>query len=117
ARLKAYSWPGNVRELRNVMDRAVLLARGATIQPGDLQLSDATSPGQAAASGGGGQGEGYPPTLSLAQVEAAHIAAVLRETRGHMGEASQILGIHRNTLTRKLREYNLQTDTKDAPDQ
>jgi DNA-binding NtrC family response regulator len=51
---------------------------------------------------------GYPPTLPLAEVEARHIARVLRHTHGHMGRASELLGVHRNTLTRKVREAGLE---------
>lgn len=101
-KLLHYPWPGNVRELRNVMDRAVLLARGGVIRSGDLRLgagAPRTSPID------GGSGPGYPPTLSLREVEEAHIRAVLRHTGGKLGEAAEILRIHRNTMTMKVREY------------
>ncbi|MBI4540502.1 MAG: sigma-54-dependent Fis family transcriptional regulator [Gemmatimonadetes bacterium] len=114
ARLRAYSWPGNVRELRNVMDRAVLLARGSVIEAEDLRLGI----GQVAAGLGAGAEPtaGYPPTLSLAQVEAAHLERVLRHTGAHMGEAARILGVHRNTLTRKVKEYGIGVDARAAPE-
>ena len=38
------------------------------------------------------------------------IRQVLRVARGHLGRASEILGVHRNTLTRKMREYGLDGD-------
>jgi len=114
--LRSHSWPGNVRELRNVVDRGVLLARGPVLGPGELQIPSGErvsggSPGgptetEARRSGG----EGYPPGLSLKEVEALHIARVLRHTGGHMGEAAAILGIHRNTMTAKFREYGLGED-------
>jgi DNA-binding NtrC family response regulator len=102
-RLEAHSWPGNVRELRNVIDRAVLLASGTVLRSGHLRVGEAspratsrpTAPGPV----------GYPPELSLAEVEAHHIARVLASTDGHIGRAADILGIHRNTLTRKVREH------------
>lgn len=105
ARLRSYAWPGNVRELRNVMDRAVVLARGPVIRAGDVHLGTGAPAGAPAV----GRAEGYPPTLSLEQVEAAHIERVLRHTGGHMGEAARILGIHRNTLTRKVNEYGIRS--------
>jgi transcriptional regulator of acetoin/glycerol metabolism len=40
-------------------------------------------------------------------MEARHIARVLSHTRGHIGEAARVLGVHRNTLARKIREYGL----------
>jgi len=103
-KLLHYPWPGNVRELRNVMDRAVLLARGGVIRSGDLRMgaeAPHTSPVD------GGVGPGYPPTLSLREVEEAHIRAVLRHSGGKMGEAAEILRIHRNTMTMKVREYGI----------
>jgi DNA-binding NtrC family response regulator len=104
-RLTTYPWPGNVRELRNVIDRAVLLARGGVVRSPDIRLgADAprTSPLEQ------GVGLGYAPTLSLKQVEAAHIRSVLEHTGGRMGEAAEILGVHRNTMTAKVREHGIE---------
>ncbi|HXH63324.1 MAG TPA: helix-turn-helix domain-containing protein, partial [Gemmatimonadales bacterium] len=44
---------------------------------------------------------------TLAEAEARHIARVLAHTSGQIGTAAEILGIHRNTLTRKIKEYGL----------
>jgi DNA-binding NtrC family response regulator len=55
-----------------------------------------------------GVGVGYAPTLSLKEVEAAHIRSVLEHTEGRMGEAAEILGIHRNTMTAKVREHGIE---------
>jgi len=104
-RLEAHPWPGNVRELRNVMDRAVLLARGSVIRAGDLRLGEGSP--RRSARGGGTAGTGYPPTQPLEVVEADHIGRVLEHTDGHMTRAAEILGIHRNTLARKIAEYEL----------
>jgi two-component system response regulator HydG len=106
ARLEAALWPGNVRELRNVMDRAVLLARGTTIRASDLRTGIAAP--TAAAHEPPGATAGYAPTLSLEAVEADHIRRVLEAVGGHMGDAAETLGIHRNTLTRKMKAYGLQ---------
>jgi DNA-binding NtrC family response regulator len=109
-RLVGYRWPGNVRELRNVMDRAVLLARGGVIRSGDVRLganAPRTSPVESSA-----VGTGYPPTMSLEQVEAAHIRNVLEHTAGRMGEAAEILGVHRNTITAKVREYGIDVGSR-----
>ena len=111
-RLTSYAWPGNVRELRNVIDRAVLLARGGVIRSHDIRLgADAprTSPVES------GSTLGYPPTLSLKQVEAAHIRNVLTHTGGRMGEAAEILGVHRNTITAKVREHEIDVQTLSGP--
>jgi DNA-binding NtrC family response regulator len=112
-RLEAHLWPGNVRELRNVLDRAVLLAGGSVLRSGDLRLgagsphaaprSEITSPAP------------YPPTLSLQEVEADHIRRVIAFTGGRMGQAAKILGIHRNTLTRKASEFGLDSPGEAEP--
>jgi len=112
-RLEAHDWPGNVRELRNVIDRAVLLARGGVVRSTDLRTGpDAprTSP-----VGDPGGSAGYPPTLSLDEVEARHVRHVLRHTGGHMGRAAEILGIHRNTMTAKVRQHEIDVDALGEP--
>ena len=108
-RLATYPWPGNVRELRNVMDRAVLLARGGVIRSADVRVG-AEAPRTSPIDEGSG-GIGYAPTLSLHEVEAAHVRKVLEHTKGHMGEAAAILGVHRNTMTMKVREHGIDART------
>jgi Nif-specific regulatory protein len=103
-RLEAYAWPGNVRELRNVMDRAVLLSSGDVIRSSALRLG-VGAPSYAARATSGETG--YPATHSLADVEADHIERVLRVHGGQLTAAAEVLGIHRNTLRRKLREYEI----------
>ncbi|HKC49094.1 MAG TPA: helix-turn-helix domain-containing protein, partial [Gemmatimonadales bacterium] len=89
-----------VRELRNVIERMVVVARKETLTvedlPGDLRGEDRVP---ADRSRGG--------LLTLAEAEARHISRVLSQTGGQIGAAADILGIHRNTLTRKIREYGL----------
>jgi DNA-binding NtrC family response regulator len=104
-RLENAQWPGNVRELRNVMDRAVLLAVGSVIRTGDLRVG-AGAP-KASAPTGVSPSTGYAPTLTLEAVEADHIRRVLDAVGGHIGKASETLGIHRNTLTRKMKAYGI----------
>ena len=108
-RLQAYHWPGNVRELRNVLDRAVLLSRGGVLRLSELRLG-AASP-RASSRSDIERIAGYPPSISLDQVEADHIRKVLGSVDGHMGNAAEILGIHRNTLARKVREFDIGTTT------
>ena len=99
--LRAHSWVGNVRELRNVIERAVLLCEGDVVRSVDLPeewLAGATK--NEAVSGGG-------PLATLQDAEARHISHVLSHTHGQIGEAAQILGVHRNTLARKIKEYRL----------
>jgi len=104
-RIERAEWPGNVRELRNVMDRAVLLCSGDVIRSSALRLGSAAP--RASARGDADGPAGYPTSASLAEVEAEHIRRVLDSVGGQVGRAAEVLGIHRNTLTRKIQEYEL----------
>ncbi len=101
--LESHSWPGNASELRNALDRAVLRCRGGWILVEDLSLH-APHPHRALL---GDVEAGYAPTRSLEDVEADHIRKVLGYTGGGISAAADILGIHRNTLTRKIEAYGL----------
>jgi DNA-binding NtrC family response regulator len=101
-RLEGHPWPGNVRELRNVVERAVLTARGDTLRGEHIELDPPSRTPSSAV-----DASGYPPSLSLAEVEALHIGRVLREVDGQVGRAAEILGVHRNTVARKMREYGV----------
>jgi DNA-binding NtrC family response regulator len=98
--LRNHPWVGNVRELRNVVERAVIVATDDTLRaehlPEELR-------GEEVALAERPQGT----LLTLAELEARHIARVLAHTSGQIGAAAEILGIHRNTLTRKMKEYGL----------
>jgi DNA-binding NtrC family response regulator len=94
--LTRYPWPGNVRELRNVVERAVLLAKGPQIHAADLPLH-VPVPGVV--------DHGSAPAISLAELERRHIESVLHETSWHQGRAASTLGISSKTLYRKIREY------------
>jgi len=108
-RLEQAAWPGNVRELRNVMDRAVLLAHGDVLRMGDLRLGEASPRGSAKTSQE--PAVGYPSDLSLEAVEADHIERVLAAMGGHVAQAAESLGIHRNTLSRKMKQYGIEPPT------
>ena len=96
--LEERDWPGNIRELRNVIERAVVIAEGEVL--GVEQL-----PAEWAGGSPASPLPGAPATLR--EVEIAHVGRVLARVNGHIGEAARILGVHRNTLSRKLREYGL----------
>jgi DNA-binding NtrC family response regulator len=100
AMLTAYSWPGNVRELENALERAVAFAEGASIAPADLPERVRAQGSTAALLAGASE-----QTLTLRQVERAYILDILRRTGGNKLKASQMLGLDRKTLYRKLEEY------------
>jgi DNA-binding NtrC family response regulator len=105
-RLEETPWPGNVRELRNVMDRAVLLAHGDVLRVGDLRLGEASP--RLSAKSAREETPGYAPELSLEAVEAHHIQRALTAMGGHVAQAAASLGIHRNTLARKMKQYGIE---------
>jgi len=96
-RLLGYKWPGNVRELENTIERAIVLSSGETILPEDLAppLSYSFSGTESSLS-------------SLEEAEKKLILDTLQTTRGNQSKAAELLGIHRNTLRRKLKRYSIQ---------
>jgi DNA-binding NtrC family response regulator len=112
-RLFAHSWPGNLRELKRVIQTAVALTDGTTIQPDGLLL-DATaivpSDDQAGRNGESillsqvvaSQAANDVDALRLDIVERRHIDHVLHLTGGNKRRAARLLGLSRSTLDRKL---------------
>jgi len=94
--LQAYPWPGNVRELENAIERAAVLSSEGVILPEHLPPSVLHS-GRIRANAM------LPGDRTLAEVERAHIKAVLELTDGNRTRAARILGISPTTLWRKLR--------------
>jgi formate hydrogenlyase transcriptional activator len=96
-RLMSYPWPGNIRELQNVIERAVVVARGPIIHIDESMLRlDA-----------GLQTSG---SKTLEDVERSHILSVLEETnwviKGKQGAAS-VLGLNPNTLWSRMRKHGI----------
>ena len=115
AELQKYRWPGNVRELKNVVERAVVLAREDQISVDDLKLSNLAPPtdtGELAAPSGMGSSnaEEFEP-LTLAELEHRHILATLQSYDWNKSRTARTLGIERSTLDRKIRRYGLVQET------
>ncbi|MCJ7664972.1 MAG: sigma-54 dependent transcriptional regulator [Desulfobacterales bacterium] len=91
-----HPWPGNVRELENAVERGAILSRSSSITAQDLSL-------------------GIPPLLAtgtdqgitLKELERRHTLAALERHGGNQAETARELGIGRNTLWRRLKEYGL----------
>jgi formate hydrogenlyase transcriptional activator len=98
--LVRYPWPGNVRELQNVIERAVILSPGRSLQIplSELQASARQTPEEAT------------PAMTLVDVERQHILGVLSETRwvlaGPHGAAAR-LGMKRSTLQNKMKKLGI----------
>jgi DNA-binding NtrC family response regulator len=95
--MTSYGWPGNVRELENVIERAVVLTLSEQITKNDL--TGLTS------------GEGAAPSagaiMPLSEVEKRHIRFCLDQLDWSISLCAEKLGIHRNTLRAKIKEYKL----------
>ena len=101
--LETYPWLGNVRELRNVILQAAMTARASEILPADLPSVIYSSR------------ETLPET-QLTNVERSTILRTLDEASGKLSLAASRLGIHRSTLYRKLRRYDMCTDKMPSHD-
>jgi len=127
--LLRHRWPGNVRELENAVERAVVLCDGKEIQVADLPGLRGAVRGDSTTSGGGpgslrgavrhflegslegspAGSPGVPPAAdgkiwdaTLGVVESELIRFALERTGGVRLQAADLLGIHRNTLRKKL---------------
>ncbi|MFP5378610.1 MAG: sigma-54-dependent transcriptional regulator [Vicinamibacteria bacterium] len=97
-RLERHDWPGNVRELRNVMERAVILARGDLVTPEHLP-SFAPAPAAPAAAG---DGLVVSPGTTVHEMEERLILATLDAAGNNKTRAAEMLGISLKTLHNKL---------------
>ena len=113
-RMQAYRWPGNVRELRNIIERVVLLEAEDEIRA--EHLPSELSHGGVVAGGGGGAGEPFPAGVvrPLADIEKMSIEHALRVCDGNKTKAATLLGIARQTLRTKLKEYAIGDDVEDG---
>jgi DNA-binding NtrC family response regulator len=97
AALRRYAWPGNVRELGNVVERAVLMARGSAITAADLRLE--------------AHAAGTPvPTIdsmSLEDAERLLIRTALRRNGGSVNAAAEALGLSRSAMYRRLEKLGI----------
>jgi formate hydrogenlyase transcriptional activator len=99
AALTGYSWPGNIRELQNLIERAVILSRGTTLEVplAELKQTADAGPDQTGA-------------MTLEALEREHILRVLRESDGVVGGptgAAARLGLKRTTLNHRMRKLGI----------
>ncbi|HEY6003659.1 MAG TPA: sigma-54 dependent transcriptional regulator [Anaeromyxobacter sp.] len=110
-RLRAADWPGNVRQLENAIARMVALSGGGEMGPESF-LEAAAEPGQRAPANGAAADADASHTLreQLDALEKSVIARTMTAVRGNQSEAARRLGISRNTLTERLRRYEIAAD-------
>lgn len=115
--LQSNAWPGNVRELENVIQRAVILAPGESIEVDALHLAAvrpvAVVAAQSAEPAAAPDGPGAVPrkvwqTEEMRQVEREHILETLAAAGGSRKVAGQRLRMSERTLRYKLRQYRLE---------
>lgn len=96
--LKNYSWPGNVRELQHMIEKAVILSEGNTIETKDFSFKKNLC----------AVSENYPQTLD--DMEKAMIIKVVTKHAGNMSSSAGELGVTRQTLYNKIKKYELETE-------
>jgi DNA-binding NtrC family response regulator len=107
--LEQYHWPGNVRELRNVMERAVIVARGDMVEPADLPQLMAAAPAAATA-----EGPVLTAGTTVDEAERQLIEITLTHTGGNKTRAAELLGISLKTLHNKLNRMKEESASQDA---
>ena len=98
-RLVAHPWPGNVREMRNVLEWAMIMARGSSV------VRVEHLPQELRKSGTGGVRRFQNQTLE--EIERHHVERVLGHHGGNRTRAARDLGISRATLIQKIKRYGL----------
>jgi two-component system response regulator HydG len=121
--LEAYRWPGNVRELENVVERAVVLARGAVIEAANLPpnvTERAVTFARVEPEGGPGAPGTAPDGVftirvgtPLAEVEQRVLEETLRFAKGNRTVTAKLLGIDPKTVFRKLKQVEADEGTAD----
>lgn len=108
--LMSYRWPGNVRELKNVIERAVSLCKGSSIDifelPPELVSEPSTVPAYR-------HGSLMPPVSTLSDHEQRIIVTALEENNWNMAKTAKLIGISRATLYDKVRKFQLARPRKE----
>jgi len=100
--LTGYEWPGNVRELKNVVERAVAYVQGSFITPEELPEVVVRSARRQ---------DRYTfrdwKQMTLERLEKEFLEKTLAEHSGNVSHTAKALGIHRSTLQRLMRRWNI----------
>ncbi len=111
-----YDWPGNVRELENTIKSACILSDGTAIEKRDLHVEEGNSYSikefledklKRYLKDMTKLETGNLHTAVMSEVEKALISIVLKETKGNQLKTARTLGINRNTLRAKIKEYKI----------
>ncbi len=102
-RMRSYDWPGNIREVRNVLERALVLSPDGTIRPVDVPETGASGEME----GPAGIPIGTPLTEALEQYKKWMVDRTLEACNGNQTRAAGMLGMHRSSLNRLLKDLDL----------
>jgi DNA-binding NtrC family response regulator len=105
--LMEYEWPGNVRELEHMLEGAMLMATGDTINPADLPIYQHRTGIAEGAPAGGGSSD---TVSSLEEMEKQHIDRVLQMNGFNRARTAEALGISKKTLYLKIKRYGLRVE-------
>jgi formate hydrogenlyase transcriptional activator len=109
AKLQSYDWPGNVRELRNVIERAVILARGGALDF-ELQIANPPSPVPSVAPASDAPAPEFLTEAELQRRERDNLLRVLQKAnwkiKGPDG-AAELLGVKPTTLLSRMSKWGL----------
>ncbi|HCK93766.1 MAG TPA: sigma-54-dependent Fis family transcriptional regulator [Gammaproteobacteria bacterium] len=100
-RLEEHLWPGNIRELRNIIQRAVLMRLGESIEAEDITFPASTLASRVEVSEA-------VSSRTLAEIEREAIRDELIRHQGNKKEAAKALGVSRSTIHRKIEEYQIE---------
>jgi len=112
--LKQYDWPGNTRELQNVVERMLCVAQGNKLSVRDLPPeiaakpavnSDEQAPDHTIVSVGK---QRQRRKQDIAAAESREIVELLEQYGGNISTVARQMGVSRNTLYRKIRQYNIE---------
>lgn len=98
--LSEYSWPGNIRELKNIVERMVVFAKGKRLElsdiPEEIRRTEKRS-----------RGESLSYKEAKREFETEYLRKALEDANGNVSEAARRIGIARQNLYLKLREYEM----------
>ena len=111
AAMAQYGWPGNVRELENVVERAIIVARGPDVTATDLDFgrrAQSNTPMSVPLVVSAQAASGRPLPARLNEQERAEIVAAIERNQNNIAQAARQLGINRSTLYYRLRKHGLE---------
>ncbi len=107
AQLQAYAWPGNVRELENVIERALVLSRGAQIEVQHLPREIVATAEPVAPSIAAPCSSSLSLIPAVEHLEKALVIQALRQAAGNKAKAARLLEISERAVWYKIKKYGL----------